>query len=266
MKRVLTAMLALACAMPLASQTDRHTAFDRILDTYVRGGAVYYRALKIERAALDRYVQALDVAPAELARWTPAERKAFWLNAYNALVLRTVINAYPIRGTDPDYPADSIRQIPGAFDRLNHAVAGDRLTLDAIESRLLEESGDARVVFALGRGARGSGRLRSEAFRVDRLDQQLEEAVKECAERVACVDVDLTAGTLTISPLLGWRAAALERTFGPKAGDRWPQRSPLERAIAAMASPFLFPRERDMLAADTFRLQYGAFDWSLNEL
>jgi hypothetical protein len=260
------AALALAISTPAASQGDRHATLDRILDTYVRGGSVYYRALKIERAALDRYVQTLDVAPAELARWTPAERKAFWLNGYNALVLRTVINAYPIRGTSADYPADSIRQIPGAFDRLNHPIAGDRLTLDAMETHLLEAFGDARIVLALGRGARGSGRLRSEAFRADRLETQLEEAVKECAERVSCVDVDLTADRVTISPLLGWRAAAIERTFVPQAGARWPQRTLLERAVAAMVSPFLFPRERDMLAADTFRLEYGAFDWSLNEL
>ena len=257
---------SVASSGPMRPQSARHDLLDRILDTYVRGGSVYYRALRIERGPLDRYVQSLDVAPAELARWTPAERTAFWVNAYNALVLRTVINAYPIRGTSPDYPADSIRQIPGAFDRLSHPVAGERMTLDGIEARLLRESGDARVVLALGRGARGSGRLRSEAFRADRIDEQLAEAVKECAERVSCVDVDLRAGTVTISPLLGWRAAAMEGTFLPQAGDRWPLRTPLERAVAAMVSPFLFPREREMLAADTFRLLYGEFDWSLNEL
>jgi hypothetical protein len=78
--------------------------------------------------------------------------------------------------------------------------------------------------------------------------------------------VDPSGGTLTISPLFGWRASAIERTFLPQAGDRWAQRTPLERAVAAMASPFLFARERDLLAADTFRLEYGEFDWSLNEL
>jgi hypothetical protein len=265
-KRLCVVVAALALSTPVVTQTDRHAALDRILDTYVRGGSVYYRALRIDRGALDRYIQALDVAPAELARWAPTARKAFWLNAYHALVLRTVVTAYPIRGSSGDYPADSIRQIPGAFDGLRHAVAGDRLTLDALEARLLEEFDDARVVLALGRGARGSGRLRSEAFQAAKLDQQLEEAVKECAERVSCVHVDVAAGTLTISPLLGWRAAAIERTFVPRAGERWVQRTPLERAVAAMVSPFLFSRERDVLAADTFRLEYGGFDWSLNEL
>jgi hypothetical protein len=249
----------------MASQADRHAALDRILDTYVRDGLVYYGALRAERGPLDRYVQSLDVAAAELARWTAAERTAFWMNAYNALVLRTVINAYPIRGRLPDYPSNSLRQVPGAFDRMTHAVAGTRLTLDAIEARLLEETGDARIVLALGRGARGSGRLRSEAFRADRLDEQLQGAVQECATRLACVAVDPAAGTLTLTPLIGWRAPAFERTFLQGAGDRWAQRTPLERAVVAMVLPFLLPREQALVEGDTFRLAYGEFDWSLNE-
>ncbi len=49
---------------------------------------------------------------------------AFWVNAYNAFVLQTVINHYPIRGTSSAYPASSIRQIPGAFDQTTHRAAG----------------------------------------------------------------------------------------------------------------------------------------------
>ena len=66
---------------------DPAALFDRILDTYVRDGFVYYRALKSERAALDRYVQSLDVPAADLARRPAPAQLAFWLNAYNALVL-----------------------------------------------------------------------------------------------------------------------------------------------------------------------------------
>jgi Protein of unknown function, DUF547 len=249
-----------------AGQGDRHAVLDHILDTYVRDGLVYYNALKIERASLDRYVQSLDVARDELARWPPADREAFWLNAYDALVLRTVADAYPIRGSLDTYPADSIRQVSGAFDRRRHRVGGELVTLDEIEARLLEEFGDARIVLALGRGARGGGRLRSEAFQPARLSEQLQGALEECAQRVNCVRVDAVGRTLTISPLIGWHAAVFERSFAAEAGDRWPQRSALERAIAAMASPFLFPRERSFLAADSFQLQYGEFDWSLNEL
>ena len=75
-----------------------HRSLDVILDTYVREGLVYYRALRAERGRLDAYVSNLDVPAAALEGWSREDQAAFWLNAYNALVLRTVVGAYPIQG------------------------------------------------------------------------------------------------------------------------------------------------------------------------
>ena len=71
---------------------------------------------------------------------------AFWVNAYNAFVLQTVINRYPIRGTSSAYPASSIRQIPGAFDQTKHRAAGRSVTLDEIEKTILAEFKEPRLV------------------------------------------------------------------------------------------------------------------------
>ena len=54
-----------------------------------------------------------------------------------AITLHTAAGAYPIAGRVADFPAKSIRQIPGAFDRLEHRAAGRTLTLDAIEKAKL---------------------------------------------------------------------------------------------------------------------------------
>ena len=76
-----------------------HRPFDEILDIYVRDGLVYYFALKQERGKFDRYVQALGEVGADTLKGWPRERQlAYWINAYNAFVLRTVIDDYPIRG------------------------------------------------------------------------------------------------------------------------------------------------------------------------
>ena len=73
--------------------------FDEILDAYVRDGFVYYGALRQERAKFDRYLGTISEVPADaLAKWTPERQLAFWINAYNAFVLQTVIDHYPIRG------------------------------------------------------------------------------------------------------------------------------------------------------------------------
>src|SRR4051812_33890545 len=89
-----------------------HRPYDEILDLYVRDGLVYYQALKQERGKLDRYVASLGEVSADTLKEWPRERQlAYWINAYNAFVLRTVIDAYPIRGRAADYPSNSIRQI-----------------------------------------------------------------------------------------------------------------------------------------------------------
>jgi hypothetical protein len=265
MRALLAAVVAVAAVAAPGAQSGRHAGLDRVLDTYVRDGLVYYRALQIERAPLDRYVGSLDVPAAEVAAWPRAEQRAFWLNAYNALVLRTVINAYPIRARSSEFPADSIRQVPGAFGDVRHAVGGRLVTLDEIEAVLVSELGDARLALALGRGALGGGRLRSEAYTADRLEQQLAEMVAECATKVTCVHVDPARDLVELSPLIGWQEGAFVRTFAP-ADDRWAARGPIERAVAAMVYPHVFDREREVLDRNTFRTTYGEFDWRLNDL
>src|SRR5467141_1676909 len=191
---VLWACLLVAAPQAQESIADgaRRKSFDQLLDLYVRNGDVYYRALKAERGKLDGYINLL--ATASVSKLSREEQMAFWLNAYNALVLRTVVDHYPIQPKSADYPSKSIRQIPGAFERLQHRVAGRTLTLDQIEKDVLPTFNDPRVYFALGRGADGSGRLRSEAFVPARLDEQLSDVAAECLSRGQCVQIDTGAG------------------------------------------------------------------------
>lgn len=249
-----------------SNQDDMHSAFDRILDTFVRDGYVYYNALKSSRAPLDRYIASLDLSAAELARMSENDRRAFWINAYNALVLRTVINAYPIKGKATAFPAISIGQVPGAFDKVKHRVAGQVLSLDEIEN-LIAALGDARLLVALGRGTIGSARLRSEVYRGARLDEQLTDAVKGFVKGARNFRLDRDSGALKVTPLFSWRASHFIASFAGAAGsEKWANRSPIERAIATMAYPHLFPSEKAVLDLNTFQMTFGEYDWRLNDL
>jgi hypothetical protein len=191
---------------------------------------------------------------------------AFWLNAYNALVLQTVIDHYPVARRTADYPAHSIRQIPGAFERVTHLVAGRRLTLDQIEQGVLPAFHDPRVYFAVGRGAAGGGRLRSEAFAPDTIEAQLAAVARECASRSACVHVEADSGQLLASAIFSWREKDFVEAYADKAPSAYAGRSPGERAILAFVEPSLLASERAFLARNTFRVAYSPFDWSLNDL
>jgi len=258
------ALFGIVSTRGIESQTPTLGLLDRILDTYVRDGFVYYRALRIERSSLDAYLASLadrnvDSVPRD-------EQIAFWLNAYNAIVLKTVIDQYPIQGRASDFPANSIRQIPGAFDSTRHRTGGRSVTLDEIETSILGSFGDPRVFLALGRGAVGSPRLRSEAFTAASLERQLEEAARECAADTQCIRVDAQENRLEVNPIFSWREKSFVETYAPKADEVFATRSPIERAVMGLVSPELLRVERAFISNNTFEVRFMPFDWTLNDL
>jgi hypothetical protein len=271
--KVLVSALALAAATAVSAQSvpstvhRLHRPLDELLDIYVRDGFVYYNALRLDRAKLDRYVASLNSAAAgELANGSRDQQKAFWINAYNALVLRTVIDHWPIRGRAAEYPAVSIRQIPGAFEKAIHRVAGRTISLDGIEKEMLTPLNDARVFLALGRGAYGGGRLRSEAFDGPTVNKLLDAVLAETVTRAELVKIDAINNVVSLSPLFSWREAAFVESFADKADPLFKQRSPIERAVLAIVEPYLFGAEAEFLEKNAFKMQFHTFDWRLNDL
>ena len=262
-----TLLLARAQSPAPADPVDPlHRPLDEILDVNVRDGLVYYRALQSGRARLDRYVASLDVPAATYEAW-PRERKvAFWINAYNAFALQTVINRYPIRGRSPDYPASSIRQIPGAFDSIRHRAAGRSATLDEIEKDILPAFEDPRVYLALGRAGIGSGRLRSEAYTAARLQAQLDAVQAEFVREEHMIRMDRESGTIAVTPIVSWRSAEFIAAYDRGPTGPMAQRSPIERAVVAFVQPHLLPLERAFVEDNRFRMVYRDFDWRLNDL
>jgi Protein of unknown function, DUF547 len=250
---------------PASSARDAiHRPLDQLLDLYVRDGLVYYRALKTDRRSLDAYLTTLEGTA--LDGWSREEQVAFWLNAYDALVLRTVINRYPIAGTSREYPSKSIRQIAGAFERTTHKVAGRAVTLDAIEGDILNGFGDPRVFLALGRGSVGGGRLRSEAFTGAQLETQLQQVATEFPARQELMRVDVGARRVSVTPIVSWRQASFIAAYADRADPRFATRSPIERALVVFTLPNLLPAERAFLQANEFALVFHDYDWRLNDL
>ncbi len=277
MGRVLLSTVVLASCLAFASvrgaqlppppgSDPLHRALDQILDVNVRDGLVYYRALQSSRGALDRYVASLNVSTAAYTALSREAKMALWVNAYNAVVLQTIVSRYPIRGTSSAYPASSIRQIPGAFDQAKHRLAGRTVTLDEIEKTVLAEFNEPRLSLALGRGAVGSGRLRSEAYTAARLPQQLEDIQSEFVTKQRLLKVDRAAGVVSTTPILSWHESEFIAAYGGQAGERFATRSPIERALIAFASPHLLPLEKEFLEENRFKVTFQEFDWRLNDL
>jgi Protein of unknown function, DUF547 len=244
-----------------------HRPLDALLEVYVRDGFVYYNALRSDRGKLDQYIRALDgPAGVQEAKGSREQQLAFWINAYNAFVLQTVINHFPIRGRAGEYPATSIRQVPGAFERNTFRAAGRTVTLDGIERDILTPLGDARAFLALGRGSIGGGRLKSEAYDPKRLSTQLDEVAAEAVRRREVARIDAVNDQLSVSPLFSWRESAFIASFADKAHEIFKQRSPIERAVLALIQPYLLTTEAQFLEKNTFKMVFHQFDWRLNDL
>ena len=244
-----------------------HRPLDELLDLYVRDGFVYYNAVRSERGKLDAYIRALDgPAGVQEAKGSREQQLAFWINAYNAFVLQTVVNHMPIRRRSNEYPPNSIRQIPGAFEKIPHRAAGRTVTLDSIEKDILTPLGDPRAFLALGRGSIGGGRLRSEAYDPKRIDQQLDDVAAEALRRKELVRIDVMNNQVSLSPLFSWREPVFVAAYADKAHPIFKERSAVERAALGMIQPHIVTSEAEFLEKNTFNVVFHPFDWRLNDL
>jgi hypothetical protein len=260
-----SATLAAQLPAPPPGLPVRDRGYDTLLDTNVRDGLVYYNAVKGQRAMLAGYIASLDLAPADFDRLSRDAQVSLLINAYNAIVLHTVASHYPIAGRVDAFPRASVRQIPGAFER-KHRVAGRSVSLDELERWLLDTYEDPRIAQALGRGSLGGGRLRSEAYFADKLEEQLASNTAEFVKRRGHFRIDEAANVVTVSPLYSWRSGAFAAAYADKADPVFAERSPIERAVMALTLEHLFKSEQAWLRENAFRMAFGEFDWRLNDL
>jgi hypothetical protein len=100
----------------------------------------------------------------------PLIQRAFYINAYNACVLRGILEHYPLERLR-DCPVDF-------FTGLHFQVAGQRLSLNELAQRCGIEQ-DGRVAFALGLPLRSGPVISREVYQADTLEAQLNQAIRE---------------------------------------------------------------------------------------
>lgn len=255
--------LLLAGGCSTADQTTTKVPFDpvysnygMVLDAYVDAERFDYVALKANRAALDSFVNQLTtISTEELARMTRDEQMAFWINAYNGLTLRSIIDHYPVK---------SIKDIDDVWDKTKWLVAGRKVTLDEIEHKILRpDFADARLHFAVNCASVGCPPLADKPYMGITLNAQLDGMARAFVNHPKRTVVDLTTGVITTSELFSWFGEDFLPAYG---GHReFDYLKPVEAAIMQ----FIFAHaESDRLkiltSHDKWRLKYRSYDWSLN--
>ncbi|GAB4249905.1 MAG: DUF547 domain-containing protein [Acidobacteriota bacterium] len=234
-----------------------------VLQRFVdEAGLVDYAELSRHRETLDRFITRLAaVDTARLERAGDSDRIAFWINAYNALTLRVVIDHYPIKAgflRSLVYPANSIRQIPGVWDEIRFPVAGRERTLDEIEHRILRRDfREPRIHFALVCASLGCPVLRREPYEGPRLDAQLDDQVRRFLADPSKFQWEEENQVLRISPIFRW----FEADFAPSCRGNAAGRAP----VICFLRRYLPPERSGLLDSPQLRIEYLDYDWRLND-
>jgi uncharacterized protein DUF547 len=244
---VLAAWLLTAAAAAGPAAFD-HSAFDALLRAHVSAdGFVDYDAFAAE-ASFASYLGRL--ARADLTGLAPAERLAFWINAYNAYTIQ-LVNAHGER--------KSIRNIGktmgvggGPWRQKVVRAAGQVLDLDQVEHEIIRKQfREPRIHFALVCGALGCPPLRREAYAGASLESQLDDQARAFLLRSPAKNrVDAAARTVYLSPVFDW----YQDDFGGS-------QAAVGRYLAAFQAE---GPARALLLSGDFALRYTDYDWSLN--
>jgi len=270
-------LLAFLVCITLSRVQGSENALDKIFTDYAdilrahvdNQGMVSYKDLSADPGKLDAFAQQLATLDRPtFDKWNDSERIAFWINAYNGLTLKAIIDNYPIEASwtvSLRFPNNSIRQIPGVWNRLKFSIMGRAMTLDEIEHGILRnEFDEPRIHMALVCAAMGCPPLRNEPYIGSILDQQLDDQAKRFLSNQAKFSIDHERQIVYLSSIFKWFRKDFAKTYG--GDERFSNYGASERAVLSFISRYIGESNSTLLAGETiYRINYLDYDWSLNE-
>ncbi len=247
------------------SEGFSHEAFERLLSRFTSNGRIDYERWHREidaRRELDSYLAAVarfgpDTTPERFDR--DQDALAYWMYAYNALVIRTILQRWPLKSvTDLKAPIEIIKGL-GFFYNLEFAVDGHWYTLYAIEHERVTGLGrDPRVHFVLNCGSEACPAVRPELPTGDALEPFLEQAARDFIANPKNVSVDRDTKTIRLSAIFKW----YKKDF---VGDLQRRGLPSGRGVIAYVESMVSPELAAQLAdSRDFKIAFVDYDWRVN--
>ena len=183
-----------------------------VLKKYVNtNGMVDYEGLIAGRSDLDAFLEKAAVLDqGEIAGWSEAERIAFWINIYNALTLRAVIDHYPVH---------SIKDIGSLFksvwDKLEFTVAGKMMTLNDIENGILRaEFDEPRIHMVINCASMSCPRLLDVPYSANDIESQFRVQTERFLSDPDNYIVDRERNIVRISSIFKWFGSDFTEKYG----------------------------------------------------
>ena len=240
-----------------------------VLKTYVdEKGKVNYRELKENTEELKIFLDKLGkMEPEKYQSLSDEEKISFWINAYNALTLKVILDHYPFAESSfrtRKYPRNSIRQISGVWNKIKFPVMGKEITLDYIEHKILrQEFQEPRIHMALVGAARGCPPLRQEPFQAETLNDQLNDQTRRFLSEENNFLINKKQQLVYLSAIFKWYGKDFIGHYEPLTGFK--KRNRRQRAVLYFISLHLREADREFLEQGSYRIKYLDYDWALNE-
>ncbi len=218
----------------------QHSLFTEVLSAHVTNGRVRYSEIKADPKFQQYLNQLANTNPDNYSKQD--EKKAFWLNAYNAFTIKAICDNYPVKSIK-DISSSILPSALGGsvWDIRDIVIHEKKYSLNDIEHNILRKMGDARVHFAMVCAAKSCPSLRSEAYEPEILDRQLTDQGILFLNDQKKNKYDTVNNTVYLSQIFKWFAG----DFGE---------------IRSYVKSFL----KEEWPADA-KIKYYDYDWSLNE-
>lgn len=229
---------------PVDDTSFSHELFDQVLQEHVdERGRVNYTKLKANPEKFEAYLDLLAFAKPEELSYN--EQLTFWINAYNALVIKGVIDHYPITSVR------KVKLFNGFFSRLKFQVAGKMYTLDQIEHGIIrEEFVDPRAHFVLVCASRSCPPLWTRAYTAETLEERLETATLNFLRNPEHVRIDRAKRHVYVSKIFKWYDDDFKEGY---------------EGVADFLADYLPPEDAEFLESTDVKFRYLDYDWTLND-
>lgn len=219
------------------SETVDHTEFGRIL-----------KAVATTDSDLASFSEDLDDYAARMATVDPAdlsrdESLAYWINLYNAGALALAAEAQRTKES-------TVLRVPGAFGRPFVDVAGETLSLDAIEHAKIRRFADPRIHAALVCGAVSCPTLRAEPYEGRDIAAQLEDQMTDFMKNASHLSEE---GRLRLSRVFLWYGSDFVR----------PRRMPTLIPSSKKATVAALGRWLPAPVSEVSGVDFQPYDWGL---
>ena len=237
---------------PAGTARVDHAAWDRFLSRYLVTdhpsgiNRVRYGDVTAEnRRELDSYIGDLQaVAVSELNR---DEQEAFWINLYNALTVKVILDHYPVSSiTKIDISPGLFSR--GPWDAKLLRIEGEEVSLNDVEHRILRPIWkDPRIHYAVNCASVGCPNLQNRAYTGENLEMLLEKGAREYINHPRGGSFE--GKKLVLSGIYDW----FQEDFGGSEEG-------VLRHLRSYAAPALAAK----LENYSGRISYD-YDWSLND-